>query len=230
MQQKIYFDTRAYTLKKLAYSDNVYAWLLLHSYYKKGERHQYIYKNSFTFKQIAQEIHRNKDTVSKRFKQLIEEGIVEECIYNGKKAYKMPYFVDFETLDGPTVMALLTLPVKDQKEELIKTYAWLLKQKRKAIETSLIEKKVAIQTFCCSPNQILLEFGHSNGNVQSFDRIRLIFTILQGAGIIRYQQLKSTRDEAGRIIPPQFLVTCVNQKASDEWLGIRDQENKEEAC
>lgn len=226
MQEKIYFDTRDHILKKLAYSDNVYAWLLLHSYYKKGERHQYIYANSFTFKQIAAEIHRNKDTVSKRFKALIEEEIIEECNYNGKKAYKIPYFQEFETLDGPTVMALLTLPVKDQKEELIKTYAWLLKQKREALKVSKIETKKASPIFYCSPNKILKEFGHSTGNNQGFDRIRLIFTILQGAGIIKYQQTKMTKDSSGKIIPPQFMVLQVNMKASDEWLGLDETKEK----
>lgn len=223
MQQKIYFDTRDYTLKKLAYSDNVYAWLLLHSFYKKGERHQYIYKNAFTFKDIAEEIHRNKDTVSKRFKLLIQEEIIEECAYNGKKAYKLPYFSDFETLDGATVLGLLTLPVKDQKEELIKTYAWLLKQKRKALEVSKTETNKANPVFYCSPNKILEEFGHSTGNNQGFDRMRLIFTILQGAGIIEYQQTKLTRDATGKIIPPQFMVTQVNMRASNKWLGIEEE-------
>lgn len=228
MQTEIYFDTRDHILKKLAYSDNVYAWLLLHSHYKIGERHQYIYKNEFTFKRIAEEIHRNKDTVSKRFKKLIEEYIIEECTYNGKKAYKMPYFSDFETLDGQTVMALLTLPVKDQKEELIKTYAWLLKQKRKALQISKIETQKASPVFYCSPNKILEEFGHSNGNIQSFDRMRLIFTILQGAGIVEYQQTKATKDEYGRIIPAQFMILRVNNKASDKWLGLEDKNQQEE--
>lgn len=228
MQQKIYFDTRDQTLKKLAYSDNVYAWLLLHSYYKKGERHQYIYHNAFTFKDIAAEIHRNKDTVSKRFKSLIAEGIIEECVYNGKRAYKLPYFQEFETLDGPTVMGLLTLPVKDQKEELIKTYAWLLKKKRQALQTSKIETGKASSAFYCSPNQILEEFGHSTGNNQGFDRMRLIFTILQGADIIKYQHIKATRNAKGQIVPPQFLVLKVNVKASDKWLGLEEVEEGEE--
>ena len=220
MQEKIYFDIRPETLRKLAYGDNVYAWLLLHSHYTKGERHSYIYKNEFTFKQIAADICHHKDTVSKRFKKLVDEDIIREYEYNGKKAYKMPYFKDFETLDGPTTLALLTLPIKDQKEELIKTYAWLLRKKREAIKTSKVETNNVTQQFYCSANQILQDFGHSTGNAQGFERIRLIFTILQGAGIIEYDHIRViSKDEQGRIIPPRFLVKKVNVKAKDSWIG-----------
>jgi hypothetical protein len=104
---------------------------LLHSHYKKGERYNYIYKNEFSYKQIGADIHKHRDTVSKRFKELLGV-VIYEFEYNGKKAYKMPYFDEFETLDGPTVLGLITLPVKEQREELIKTYAFLLKRRREA--------------------------------------------------------------------------------------------------
>lgn len=53
MEKTIPFRTESAFLKKLAYNDCVYAWLLLHSHFNKNERHNYIYKNEFTFKQIG---------------------------------------------------------------------------------------------------------------------------------------------------------------------------------
>lgn len=49
MQNKIPFSVESDKLKRLAYNDCVYAWLLVHSFENKGEHHCYIYKNSFTF-------------------------------------------------------------------------------------------------------------------------------------------------------------------------------------
>ena len=222
MQKEIYFDTRDETFRKLAYNDSVYAWLLLHSHYKKGERHNYIYKNEFTFKQIGEDIHKHRDTVSKRFKDLIAKEVIFEGQYNGKTAYKMPYFNEFETLDGLTVLGLITLPVKEQREELVKTYAYLLKRKReKTEEQKSLGLKGSDNSFNTSAAAILRDFGHSTSHVQSFDRMRLIFTILQGAGIIKYQQTPFCKKPDGTFDPAQLIVYQVNNKASDTWLGLQ---------
>lgn len=60
MQNKIPFTTRQDDLERLAYNDCVYAWLLVHSFDNKDEMHSYIYKNSFTYQQIARDIHRTR--------------------------------------------------------------------------------------------------------------------------------------------------------------------------
>lgn len=54
-----------------------------------------------------------------------------------KPCYKIPYFKDFEELHGPTVFQLLCLPIDKQKEELIKTYVYLLKKKRIALRKDI---------------------------------------------------------------------------------------------
>ena len=53
MLEHINFRTEEYVLKNLAYSDSVYAWLLLHSHYDKNEKHNYIYKEEFSYIKIA---------------------------------------------------------------------------------------------------------------------------------------------------------------------------------
>lgn len=216
--KNIYFRTDETMLKKMAYSDCVYAWLLLHSHYVEGERHNYIYKSEFTFKQIAADLHRHRDTVSKRFKTLIEEGVIFESEYNRKKVYKMTHVNEFEKLHGLTVLRLITLPIKEQREELIKTYAYLLKRKREA-------KKEGEKGFCTSANDIILAFGHSNGNTQMFENVRFNLTVLQGAGIIEFEITPFCQKADGTVDPSQMYVYRVNDKASDKWLGIKSDNN-----
>lgn len=219
MERNIPFRTDLNFLKKLAYNDCVYAWLLLHSHFNKEERHNYIYKNEFTFKQIASDIHRHRDTVSKRFKELINNGIIYEYEYNRKTVYKMTYFDDFEELDGETVLGLLTLPIKEQREELIKTYAYLLSRKRSQKKTDMGDCIDRAPVFYTSANDIILAFGHSNGHQQTFDRIKFNLTVLQGAGIIEFEITPFCHKPDGTFDPSQMRVYRVNKCASKKWLG-----------
>lgn len=224
MEKNIPFRTDLNFLRKLAYNDCIYAWLLLHSHFNQQERHNYIYKNEFTFKQIASDIHRHRDTVSKRFKELINKGIIYECEYNRKIAYKMTYFNDFEELDGETVLALLTLPIKEQREELIKTYAYLLSRKRLQKKQDMKDNNNCAPVFYTSANDIILAFGHSNGHQQTFDRIKFNLTILQGAGIIEFEITPFCQRPDGTFDPSQMRVYRVNKCASEKWLGKKKRE------
>ena len=214
MLEHINFRPEEYVLKNLAYSDSVYAWLLLHSHYDKNEKHNYIYKEEFSYIKIAQQINKTRQTVSKRFDNLVKNGIVKECTYYNKKAYKIPYYQEFEEMHGETVFQLLLLPMKESREELIKTYAYLLKKKR---EYNKIEKNI----FLCSSTEILNAFGHSNGNSEAFSRIKMIFTILQGAGIIKFRTTMAEQKQDGTWRPSYMEIYEVNNKASDEWLGVK---------
>ena len=51
--------------------------------------------------------------------------------------------------------------------------------------------------------------------------MRGILTILQGAGIIKFRTLLAKQNEKGEWVGPQMEVYEINQKASDEWLGIK---------
>lgn len=226
--KNIPFRTEANVLKSLSYNDNVYAWLLLHSHFRVGEKHNYIYKMEFTYKQIGKDIRKNEKTVSKRFQELVKAGIIYEDEYNRKKVYKMPYYErQFEELDGETVMGLLTLPCKEYKEELIKTYAFLLKRKRQTKEDDKADGLDRAPVFRISAKEVLEEFGHSTGNKQSYDRMRMIFTILQGAGIIEFEVIPTIQHIDGTFDPARLSIYRVNKKASDKWLGIRSEQNKE---
>lgn len=215
IQKSIPFRTEDIILKELAYNDCVYAWLLLHSHYNPEESHNYIYKEEINFSNVATMIHRSRQTVSKRFKKLIEDGIVQQCIYNGKVCYKMHYFKDFESLHGPTVCQLLCLPVDKQKEGIVKTYALLLKKKRIAL-------REGHRSFSTSSKEILTSLGLSATHIKQYDDMRAILTILQGAGIIKFKTTVFEKRTDGTFVPPQMIIYEVNDKASDEWLGIEE--------
>ena len=217
MQNKIPFTTNATDLKKLAYNDCVYAWLLVHSYDNKDEYHSYIYKNDFTFQQIAKDTHRTRQTVSRRFKEMLitddnPNGFIKEVVYCGQKAYKLPYTNLFQYLHGETVIKLLNLPLKEQKEELIKTLAYILDKKMQ-------KNNEGSKNFYVTAKEIIEAFGHSIGNRQTYERIRLNLTVLQGAGIIKFKTINYDNRNG---MPPQMYIYYISNegKASDEWLGI----------
>lgn len=209
---KIYFTVNQNKLREMAYGDSIYAWLLLHSHFNPDENHNYIYKNEFTFEQIGRDIHRTRQTVSKRFKELLNAKDIEskDLIYYDEscKAYILPCFRDFEQLNADTVLNLFWLygqGNKNRKEELIKTYAWLKKQ------IKLKEKDISYE-------DLLIAFGHAKGNEQTYQRYKEILTVLQGAGLIKFRT-DSTRGRAndGKFIKT-FYVYQVNDKASQEWI------------
>ena len=217
MLGKINFVVNKTKLKELAYSDSIYAWLLLHSHYDPDEDHNYIYEKEFTFIQIGKDIHRTRQTVSTRFKDLLNSGAGSNkdlLIYDAKqKAYLLPCFRDFEKLDAETVLNLFWLYGQgnaSRKEELIKTYAWLKRQ--------IKEKNKDI-----SYNDMIEAFGHSKGNEQTYQRYKDIMTTLQGAGLIKFRT-DVNRNNKGQY-DKTFYVYQVNDKASKEWLDKKEKEN-----
>ena len=44
MLGQVYYVTNENKLREMAYSDAIYAWLLLYSHYSPDENHNYIYK------------------------------------------------------------------------------------------------------------------------------------------------------------------------------------------
>ena len=197
MQNKIPFTTKADDLIKLAFNDCVYAWLLIHSHSNPNEFHSYIYKKDFTFQQIAKDINRTRQTVSKRFKELLRtddnpDGIIMEGNYCGERVYKIPYTNPFQYLHAETVIKLLNLPLKEKKENN--------------------------ENFTTSSKEILENFGHSASHKSAYERIRLNLTVLQGAGIIKFKTICYDNREG---MPPMMYVYYVADegRASDEWLG-----------
>lgn len=213
MQNKIPFTTAEHDFQRLAYNDNVYAWLLANSNSNPMESHCYIYKEKVSYTQIGREIHKSRQTIARRIQQLIEDGYIFEQTFYGKTAYIIPIHNPFQYLHAETVIKLLNLPLKDQKEELIKTLAYLLNKKRVFSSDNGI--------FDITSKEILTAFGHSTGEASNYERIRMNLTVLQGAGIIRFRTI-SYKDRAG--MPPIMHVYYVSPegRASDEWLGVRE--------
>jgi hypothetical protein len=75
----------------------------------------------------------------------------KDLIVDMGKYYILPCFRDFQKLDSETVLNLFRLCGKSRREELIKTYAWLLKKNSKK------EKEISFE-------DMINAFGHSKGN------------------------------------------------------------------
>lgn len=217
MLRKINFVTNEQKLKEMAYGDSVYAWLLLHSHYDPDEDHNYIYKNEFTYEMIGKDIGRTRQTVSKRLKELLAQSLEsdgsfkKDLIYEQGKKYNLPCFRDFQQLDKDTVLNLFRLCGQSRREELIKTYAWLLKKFEKK------EKEISF-------NDIIFAFGHAKGNEQTYNRYKDILTTLQGAGLIKFRtDTIRTQGKYGKTL----YVYQVNKRASQEWLDKNKEEETE---
>lgn len=225
--KQINFVTREDKLREMAYSDAIYAWLLLHSNYDKEEKHNYIYAANFSFVQIAKAIGKTRQTVSKRFKELLELNdftkhpdikgrplLIEKTNRaTGKKYYILPCFKEFQTLDSETVMNLFRICTKaPRREELIKTYAWLLKKYESG------DKDI-------SYGEIMDAFGHSRYNEEIYNRYKDLFTTLQGAGLIKFTTGLNMKDSSGRF-QKTLHVSQVNKYASADWLDKQNDVDK----
>lgn len=62
----------------MSYNDNLYLWLLLHSDYNNKDKKYYINKNDITYSLLSKELGYSRQTISKRFKQLLEESGYED--------------------------------------------------------------------------------------------------------------------------------------------------------
>lgn len=217
MVKTINFVTIDQELKDMAYGDSVYAWLLLHSHYDKGEDHNYIYRKDFTFEQIGRDIGRTRQTVSKRFKELLELNNKTEragrsfFLIDRGKFLILPNFRDFQRLDSDTVLNLFRLGSKTRREELIKTYAWILK-KWDSKEKDL------------SYTELVDTFGHSRGNEETYNRYKDILTTLQGAGLIKFRTTLAVN--SGGKFNKSLHIYSVSRKASQEWLDLTEIEDK----
>lgn len=220
MLKKINFVVNQTKLREMAYGDSVYAWLLLHSHYDETEDHNYIYGSSINYSQIGRDIHRTRQTVSKKFNALLDSSnsagqpliyYIESC-----DAYILPCFRDFEQLDAETVLNLFWMCGQGhilRKEELIKTYAWLKKQFK------IGNKNISYE-------DLMKAFGHSNGNSQTYDRYKDILTTLQGAGLVKFRtDFDSYRNQKGQFAKT-FYIYQVNNKASQEWIDKKKENLK----
>ena len=212
MLQKINFVTNEQKLKEMAYGDAIYAWLLLHSHYDQDENHNYIYKRDFSYVDIAKDIGRSRQTVSKRFNELLKLSEDENNRRNliwydeGNKRYVLPCFRDFQRLDSETILNLFRVCSKaPRREELIKTYAWLMKKYKNK------EKEI-------SYTEMIDTFGHSRGNEETYNRYKDILTTLQGAGLVKFRTDTTNYRNNDGTYGKTLYVYQVNDKADKDWL------------
>lgn len=210
MLNQICFVTNEVKLNEMAYSDAIYAWLLLYSHYDPDEHHNYIYRKDFTYEEIGKALGKTRQTISKRLNKLIEEE-KDSCrplIYESpdKKKLYLPCFRGFQRLDKQTVLNLFRLcSLAPKREELIKTYAWLRKKNEEG------QKEFSL-------NDLIDVFGHGKGNEQTYDRYKDILTTLQGAGLIKFRtDAVQNRTKKGEFTKTLYIYQ-VNKKASKEWL------------
>jgi hypothetical protein len=174
---QIYFPASKRELKNMEYGDAIYTWLLLHSHYNINKNCNCIYKADFTYEAIGKDIGRTRQTVSKRLKKLLssssDRSEEENLIIESDKCYLLPYFKDSQTLDKELILELLNFSKNSCNEELIKTYVWLLKKYKKE------EKAI-------SYGDIITAFGHTKGNKQVYNRYKNNFSILQKAGLVKF--------------------------------------------
>lgn len=160
-------------LKNLKYGDVIYAWLLIHSVYSESTDCFFVNKKVCAFTNIAKDIGRSRQTVSKRIKELLKIGMIKEDMENG--GYLIPTFINFQRIDCEVIYKLIFLSSTDsQKEELIKTFVWL---RRRFLDDN---KKI-------SYTDLIKAFGHSRGNEETYDRYKDILTTLQDAGLIKFR-------------------------------------------
>ena len=193
-------------LIEMEYSDTIYAWLLLHSYYNPDENYNYIYEKDFSFTQIGNDIGRSNKTVSKRFKKLIEVSKQSErgLIYYDEKGkyYILPCFKNIQKIYTETILKLFKMSAKtNQREELIKTYAWLKKQ------NDLGNKALSYE-------DLIKAFGHTKGNKQTYDRYKELLMILQEEGLISFEAASSHLKDKNKQFKKTLYISQVNDKTS----------------
>ena len=200
-------------LAKMSYNDNLYLWLLLHSNYNDKNKKYYIDKNNIAYSLLSEELGYSRQTISKRFKQLLKESNSSDnpLIYEQSQHYILPVFENSYFIHKNIAKKLLKLNSSFHYDELIKTYIWIAQKFEKG------EKNISF-------NDIILAFGHSKGNEQTYNRYKDILTTLQGAGLIKFRtDVTRTQGKYGKTL----YVYQVNKKASQEWLDKNKEDNNE---
>lgn len=212
MNQKIYFVADDEKLRQMAYGDSVYAWLLLHSKWREGESHNYIYKKDFTYEEIAQDIGKTRQTVSTRLKKLIacnDNPYTKDLIVDDGERYLLPQFRDYKIIDCDTLMNLFRIcGTKKRREEVIKTYVWLRKRWENKDESNKI-----------SSTELIEAFGYDPHNTEIYNRFKDVLTTLQGAGLIKF---KTDKGRDGGKFSKTIVILQVNEKASQDWLDKKE--------
>ena len=181
--------------KIIEYSDIIFGWLFSHSFLKNED--YFIFKEDFSFTQLAKELNKNRVTISKRFNTLIQKNFISEVKINNRTAYKIKQHKFFTNVSKDFVNHFLHLPFVTKEEEFLKTYLWLKSQ-------------FQLGKTDFSYGDLIESFGHTKGNKKIYDRYRVILDELQKQKLIILDKQKTNRNKQGQFTKP-FKILSVNE-------------------
>ena len=159
--------------------------------------HYFIFKEDFSFTQLAKELNKNRITISKRFNILIQNNFISEVKIKNKMAYKIEQQNFFINVSKNFINDFLCLPFVTKEEEFLKTYLWLKSQFQKG-KTDF------------SYGDLIESFGHSKGNKKVYDRFKIILNELQNQKLIILDTQKSNRNKQGQFTKT-FKILGINE-------------------
>lgn len=181
--------------KTIEYSDIIFGWLFSHSFLENED--YFIFKEDFSFTQLAKELNKNRITISKRFNILIQKNFISEVKIKNKIAYKIEQQNFFINVSKNFINDFLCLPFVTKEEEFLKTYLWLKSQFQKG--------KIDF-----SYRDLIESFGHSKGNKKVYDRFKIILNELQNQKLIILDTQKSNRNKHGQFTKT-FKILGINE-------------------
>lgn len=181
--------------KTIEYSDAIFGWLFSHSFLENED--YFIFKEDFSFTQLAKELNKNRITISKRFNILIQKNFISEVKIKNKIAYKIEQKNFFINVSKNFINDFLCLPFVTKEEEFLKTYLWLKSQFQKG--------KIDF-----SYRDLIESFGHSKGNKKVYDRFKIILNELQNQKLIILDTQKSNRNKHGQFTKT-FKILGINE-------------------
>lgn len=181
--------------KTIEYSDTIFGWLFSRSFLENED--YFIFKEDFSFTQLAKELNKNRITISKRFNILIQKNFISEVKIKNKIAYKIEQKNFFINVSKNFINDFLCLPFVTKEEEFLKTYLWLKSQFQKG--------KIDF-----SYRDLIESFGHSKGNKKVYDRFKIILNELQNQKLIILDTQKSNRNKHGQFTKT-FKILGINE-------------------
>ena len=181
--------------KTIEYSDAIFGWLFSHSFFENGD--YFIFKEDFSFTQLAKELNKNRITISKRFNILIQNNFISEVKIKNKMAYKIEQQNFFINVSKNFINDFLCLPFVTKEEEFLKTYLWLKSQFQKG-KTDF------------SYGDLIESFGHSKGHKKVYDRFKIILNELQNQKLIILDTQKSNRNKQDQFTKT-FKILGINE-------------------
>lgn len=181
--------------KTIGYSDIIFGWLFSHSFLEN--ENYFIFKEDFSFTQLAKELNKNRITISKRFNILIQKNFISEVKVKNKTAYKIEQYNFFTNVSKNFINYFLCLPFVTKEEEFLKTYLWLKFQfQRGEVDFSY--------------GDLIESFGHAKGNKKIYDRFKTILDELQNQKLIILDKQKTNRNRQGQFTK-SFKILGINE-------------------